>query len=261
MSGCGATISKRSSAAIHAASCWVSSTWRRISAWYASIPSRRSPNHSLRARKRRPRGTCQSRRSGGRPGGPGGGAQVLGQDAQRAEQGGAVGRPVQVAVEVDAHPLVRVGAVAVGQLESVVDPAVLRDEGGDPRHRRIDVQPGAGVAADRGDLRRRVEGHRRRRAARRAHEERRQSGGTIGRDERSQRLGDHRELGVVVDDADRVAADAGDAQRLLDARVGVRRGVGDEPGRVAVVVDGAAGRPPARRQARRRASPRSPSPG
>ena len=67
-------------------------------------------------------------------------------------------------------------------------------------------------------------------------------------DQRGQRLGAHREVGVVVDDADRLAADAGDAQRLLDARVGVRRGVGDEPGRVAVVVDRAARRPPAGRQ-------------
>ena len=46
-------------------------------------------------------------------------AEVLRQDAQRAEQRGPVGRPVQVAVEVDPHPLVRVRAVAVGELQSV----------------------------------------------------------------------------------------------------------------------------------------------
>ena len=40
---------------------------------------------------------------------------------------------------------------------------------------------------------------------------------------------------VVGDDAQPVGADAGDAQALLDARVGLRGGVGDEPRRVAVV--------------------------
>ena len=57
-----------------------------------------------------------------------------------------------------------------------------------------------------------------------------------------------RERRVVGDDAHPVGADAGDAQALLDAGVGLRRGVGDEPRRVAVAVDRAAGRPPARRQ-------------
>ena len=39
---------------------------------------------------------------------------------------------------------------------------------------------------------------------------------------------------VVGDDAHPVGADAGDAQALLDAGVGLRRGVGDEARRVAV---------------------------
>ncbi len=54
------------------------------------------------------------------------GAQVLGEDAQRSQHRLAVGREEQVAVEVDAHPLVRVGAVAVGGARAVVDPPQLR---------------------------------------------------------------------------------------------------------------------------------------
>ena len=61
---------------------------------------------------------------------------------------GAVGGPEQVAVEVDAHPLVRVRAVAVGELEPVVDPAVLGRERGDAAHRRVDVQPHVLAPAD-----------------------------------------------------------------------------------------------------------------
>ena len=59
-----------------------------------------------------------------------------------------------------------------------------------------------------------------------------------------ERIGSHRVGGVVGDRADRLRPDAGDAQRLLDTRMGVRRGIGDEVRRVAIGVDGTAGRPP-----------------
>ena len=145
--------------------------------------------------------------------------QVLGEDAQRAEQRHPIGRPVEVAVEVDAHPLVRVGAVAVGELQPVVDPAVLRCEGGDATHGTVDVEPHVVGAADRADLRRRIERHRRRRAVRRADEERNEPGGLVGLDRLGERAGHHRERRVVGDGADAFGADAGDAETLLDARV------------------------------------------
>ena len=177
-------------------------------------------------------------------------SQVLGEDAQRAEQRHPVGSPVEIAVEVDAHPLVRVGAVAVGEVEPVVDPAVLGRESGDTTHRTVDVEPHVVGAADLADLGGRIERHRRCRAVRRADEERHQSDGLVGRDRLGQRAGHHRERRVVGDGTNAVGADAGDAEALLDARVGLRRGVGHELRRVAVGVDAATGRPPPSRQDR-----------
>jgi hypothetical protein len=57
----GDEISNRSSARTVAARRWVISTCRRIIAWIAATPSSRIVSHSLRARNRRPSGTCQSR--------------------------------------------------------------------------------------------------------------------------------------------------------------------------------------------------------
>ena len=99
-------------------------------------------------------------------------SEVLGQDAQCSEQGRPIGDPEQRAVEVDAHPLVRIGRVAVGPVEAVVDPAELGGQCGDAAHRRIDVQPDPVFDAHVGDLAGRVERQRRGRAVRAAHEER-----------------------------------------------------------------------------------------
>ena len=98
--------------------------------------------------------------------------QELGQDAQCPEQRAPVDGPEQIAVEVHAHPLVRVRAVGVDPVEPGVDPSQLGHEGGDARHRRIDVQPHVLAFADRSDLGCRIERHRRRGAVGRAHEER-----------------------------------------------------------------------------------------
>ena len=164
---------------------------------------------------------------------------------ERAEQGQPVGGPEHAAVDVDAHPLVGVGAVAVGELDAVVDPAQLRLQCGHPAHRRVDVQPDPGSATDLGDGGRRVERHRRRRASRRAHEEWNEPGHAIRFDHRCKCIGSHGERLVVGDDPHAVGADAGDTQALLDAGVGLGRHVADEPRRVAVVVHRPTGRPPA----------------
>ena len=177
--------------------------------------------------------------------------------------GRPVGRPEQVAVEVDAHPLVRVRAVAVGELEPVVDPAVLGRERGDAAHRRVDVQPQPAAAADRGD--RRASGRTPSTTSCRASSRRRTA--PARRPGRPSISSPPARPGAIANAASWatmrrcVGADAGDAQPLLDARVRLRRGVGDEARRVAVDVHRPAGRPPPRRQDRRPASPRSPSPG
>ena len=44
-----------------------------------------------------------------------------------------------VAVEVDPHPLVRIGGVRVSQIKAAIDPAILGSERGDSRHRSVDV--------------------------------------------------------------------------------------------------------------------------
>ena len=143
--------------------------------------------------------------------------QVLGQDAQGAEQRAAVGGPVQAGVEADAHPLVRVGDVAVGALEPGVHPAVLLGERGDAAHRRVDVQPHALGRADLADLDRRIEGQRARRAVGRAHERRHQPGGAVGGDHLGERRRTHRVRRVVGHDAQ--VAEPGDAHVLLEAGV------------------------------------------
>src|SRR2546427_4265017 len=50
-------------------------------------------------------------------------AEILGQNAERADQRGAVGHVEAVAIEIGEHPFVRIEAVAVGQLGAVVDVA------------------------------------------------------------------------------------------------------------------------------------------
>ena len=251
LSGCGATISKRSSAATSAASCCVSSTWRRIIARIAATPSSAERHPQLERPEAAPERDLPvavvDRRAGlGRRR-----AEVLGQDAQRAEQRGPVGGPVQVAVEVDAHPLVRVGAVAVGELEAVVDPAVLgrraRRCRSSPRRRAATARLGgrssaiAGVGSNASDdvvpwVEQTKNGTSP--AAR--------SAATIA----ASASGPHRERLGRGRRCAPVGADAGDAQPLLDARVRLRRGVGDERVVSPSGLTAPARRPPARRQDR-----------
>ena len=87
----------------------------------------------------------------------GGVAQVLRQDRQRADQRGAVGHPERAAVEVGEQPLVRVGAVGVGELDAVVDPAELGRDRGDAGPGGVDVQPGAVLVRDLAELADRVD--------------------------------------------------------------------------------------------------------
>ena len=189
LSGAGATTSKRSSAATQWASAPVRSTCRRIIVLHGrdAVGAQREPQLQRAeppAERHLPVAVVDRRAGLGRRR-----AQVLGQDAQRPEQGPTVGRVEQVAVEDHAHPLVRVGAVAVGQLQPVVDPALLGHQRTDPAHRRVDVQPHALATGDHADRLGRVEGHRRRRPARRAHPERDEPGGAVGGDLLGERVG------------------------------------------------------------------------
>ena len=69
----------------------------------------------------------------------------------------------------------------------------------------------------------------------------------VGGDRLGQRIRAHRERLVVGHQPQPVGADPGDAQSLLDARVGLFRRVADQAARVAVGVDGARRGPPPRR--------------
>ena len=169
---------------------------------------------------------------------------------ERAEECVAVGGPVQVAVEVHAHPLVRVGAVAVGEVQTGVHPAELGRERGDAGHGGVHVEPHVVAAAHLADRRRRIERHRRGGAVRGADEERHEPGGEVGGDRLREGIGSHGVGLVVRHDADPIGADASDPQTLLDARVGLGRRVRDQSARVAVVVDGSTGGAPAGREDR-----------
>ena len=140
-SGCGATSSKRSSASTQDANSCASSTCAADVRPQAlgAVPADDRPQlqgAEPATERHLPVAVVDHRAGLG-----GGVAQVLGQDRQRADQRRPVGDPEGVAVEVGQQPLVRVGAVGVGGLESVVEPAQLGRDGRHPGPRRVDVQP------------------------------------------------------------------------------------------------------------------------
>jgi hypothetical protein len=157
----------------------------------------------------------------------GGGAQVLGQDRQRCEQRGAVRHPERVAVEVHAHPLVRVGRVAVCVLQAVVHPSQLRAQRGDAGHRRIDVEPDAVALRDLRDGAHRIHRHRRGGPHTGDDDGGEATRGEILGDHGVERIGPHGVGRVGGHQSQMVAADAGDAHRLLDGGVGLGRRVDD----------------------------------
>ena len=176
--------------------------------------------------------------------------QVRRQDAQRPDERLTVGDPEQVAVEVDPHPLVRIGGVGVGAPEPVVDPPELLLQRRDARHRGVDVEPDAVRFGHVGDGVGRVERHRRGGPVGGTHEEGGETVGQVALDHPGEDVGPHREVLVVVDDAHPVRADAGDAEPLLDARVRLGGRVAHQLRRVAVDVGRPTGRPPPRREHR-----------
>ena len=122
-------------------------TWSRIMAWIGAdaVDAQREPQ--LERAEAPAEGDLPVAVVDDRAGLAGRGPEVLGQDRQRAEQRGPVGHPEQVAVEVHAHPLVRVGAVGVGLVEAGVDPAQLGAQRGHAAHaprRRAARRPRAG---------------------------------------------------------------------------------------------------------------------
>ncbi len=172
-------------------------------------------------------------------------AQVLRQDRQRADERRAVGHPERVTVEIRQQPLVRVGGVAVDELQAVVEPAEFRSDSRYAGPGGVDVHPRAGLAGDGRELAHRV--HRARPGgAHRRHDERGYDAvGEVGGDQLAQviRSGGQRP-GVDVDAPQRARAQARDAARLLDRRMRLSRRVHREAARGdAVAQRGAAARP------------------
>ena len=145
--------------------------------------------------------------------------QVFGQDAQGPQQRPSIGGPEQVAVEVDPHPLMWIGAVAIGAIQSGVDPPELGHQCGDSAHRRVHMEPHSLSLSDVRDVRRRIECHRARCAVGRAHPERHQARGAVCRDHLGEGLRTHGELLIVRHHPKSARADTGDSQTLFDAGV------------------------------------------
>src|SRR4029450_13028814 len=78
-------------------------------------------------------------------------SQVLREHAQCADERRPVRDPECVAIEVREHPLVRVEAVAVGELEPVMNPAELGAEPRSAAHRRVHVKPQTVAATNLAD--------------------------------------------------------------------------------------------------------------
>ena len=123
----------------------------------------------------------------------------------------------------------RVRAVAVGQLEAVVEQRpVLGADRGDAEHRRVDVHPDPLAQAELADRAHGIDRLGGGRADRCAAEERRQAGRAIGRNELGERSEVEREGVVDRNEAQALCAQAGDPEGLLDGRVRLRRGVAHE---------------------------------
>ena len=84
-------------------------------------------------------------------------AEVFGQDAECLDERGAVGDVEAVAVEVGEHPLMRVKAVGVSQLQAVVDVPEFGAQSRSAAHGAIHVQPEAVLAAEAAQFGERVE--------------------------------------------------------------------------------------------------------
>ena len=190
----------------------------------------------------------------------GGVAQVLGHDRHRPGEAVAVGDVEHVAVHARPQPLVRVEAVAVGRVEAVGDERSQLGHGpAAPRHGGVDVVPHARAAGDGAGTGDGVDGQERRSSRRSSRR------GTAGARRRrrasiaaAEGVDPQAALGVDVDQAQLRRRQAGEAEALLDRRVGIGARVGAEAG------DARPGRrrwPPRGRRRWRRRSRSTPRPG
>ena len=67
--------------------------------------------------------------------------QILRQDAQRLNQRLPIRDPETTAIEIRAHPFMRIEIVAVSELNPILEMPELRTHHRGPRHCRVDMQP------------------------------------------------------------------------------------------------------------------------
>ena len=146
-------------------------------------------------------------------------AQVFGQDAERLDQRLAITHPEGIAIEADKHPLVRVEAVGIGILETLLHPAHLGYQCCCAGVSRIDMEPDAVLLAHPGDGGDRIDRGGGGGADGGDHHRRDTAGVPVGFDGPVEGDGVDAKVFIEVDMAKILAAETGDAYRLLDRRV------------------------------------------
>ncbi len=143
-------------------------------------------------------------------------AQIFRQNGQGADEGATVADEHAVAVKIGEHPLVRIGAVAVGELQSLLDIAEFGAEGGGAAHRPVDMKPEPVLGGDAADFGEGIEAVGGGGADSGAHKEGEAAGGDISADGGFEFPGAHGGALVDRNEAQVFAADAGDFDRLFD---------------------------------------------
>src|SRR5215467_2409764 len=137
-------------------------------------------------------------------------AKIFGQDAQCLDQRFAVGHPKAITVKVVEHPLVRVEAVAVSQLQTLVNVTNLGAERGRARHGCVNMQPDILLPAGASNFLDRVNRVGGSSPYCGTNKKRNQPSAEIVCDVAGEEIGAHGEVAIHVDEVQVVKTDPGD---------------------------------------------------